>query len=186
MIAVTTSSSPIARKALYCSETPGGSPGASGLDGSWKAKKKAVAPIPSRKARRLGPASIPRPELVSTVFMASRSLLTEMLRGVRDRGADARIGAASTDVAAHCGVDVITRGLRVGLEQRYRRHDLTRLAVATLGDIVLDPGRLDRFRHGSGDRFDRRDLAVPDICKKCLARADRLTIQMHGQGTADN
>src|SRR5216683_5972668 len=185
MIAVTTSSSPIARKALYCSETPGGSPARPGLTGSWKARRKAVAPIPSSKPRRLGPATIPRPELVSTVFMASRSLLTEMLRGVRDRGADARIGAASTDVAAHCGVDVITRGLRVGLEQRYRRHDLTRLAVATLGDIVLDPGRLDRFRHGSGDCFDRRDLAVPDVCEKCLTRADRLAIHVHGARTTE-
>src|SRR6266404_3617490 len=140
MIAVTTSSSPIARKALNCPETPDGSPARPGLTGSWKERRKAVVPIPSRKARRLVPPTISRPELVSTAFMASRLLLTEMLRGIRDRGADARVGAASTDVAAHCGVDVITRGLRVGLEQRYRRHDLTRLAVATLGHIVLDPG----------------------------------------------
>src|SRR6266851_10163427 len=138
MIAVTTSSSPIARKALNCPETADGSPARPGLTGRWKARRKAVVPIPSRKLRRLVPPTISRAELVSTVFMAARSLLTEMLRGFRDRGADPRISAASTDVAAHCGVDVITRG--VGLEQRYRRHDLTRLAVATLGHIVLDPG----------------------------------------------
>src|SRR6266478_8374497 len=172
MIAVTTSSSPMARKALNCSETPGGSPARPGLTGSWKARKKAVAPIPSSKPRRLGPATIPRPELVSTVFMASRSLLTEMLRGGGDRGADSRIGAASTEVAAHRGVDVITRGVRVGLEQCNRGHDLPRLAVAALGHIVLDPSRLDGLRNAPGDCLDRGDLAVPDICKKCLARED--------------
>jgi hypothetical protein len=72
--------------------------------------------------------------------MAPRSLLTEMLRGIRDCGADTWIRAASTDVAAHCGVDFISRRLWDGLKQRYRSHDLTRLAVATLGDIVFDPG----------------------------------------------
>src|ERR1700741_4671292 len=134
------SSSPIAIKALSCPARAAGSPARPTLAGSWKARRKADVPIPSRKARRLGPARKPGSELFSTMVMAPSSFLVEMLRGVRDRGTDARIGAASTDVAAHCGVDVITRGLRVGLEQRYRRHDLTRLAVATLGDVVLDPG----------------------------------------------
>src|SRR6202011_2233503 len=155
MIAVTTSSSPIARKALNCPETPDGSPARPGLTGCWKARRKAVVPIPSRKPRRLVPPTISRPELVSTVFMAARSLLTEMLRGVRDRGADSRIGAASTEVAAHRGVDVVTRGLRVGLEQCNRGHDLPRLAVAALGHIVLNPSRLDGLRNAPGDCFDR-------------------------------
>src|SRR5260221_11465420 len=123
MIAVTMSSSPIARNALNCSEPPGGSPARPGLTGSWKARRKAGAPIPSRKPRRLDRATIPRPELVRTEFIGSRSLLAELLRGVCDRRADARIGTASTDVAAHCGVDVITRGLRIGLEQCHCRHD---------------------------------------------------------------
>src|SRR5260370_33980102 len=121
MIAVTTSSSPIARKALNCPETPDGSPARPGLTGSWKARRKVVVPIPSRKPRRLVPPTISRPELVSTGFMAARSLLTEMLRGVRDRGADPRLAAASTDDAAPCGIDVITRGFRGGLGQRYHR-----------------------------------------------------------------
>src|SRR5258707_15852767 len=132
MIAATTSSSPIARKALNCPETPDGSPARPGLTGSWKARRKAVVPIPSRKPRRLVPPTISRPELVSTVFIAARSLLTEVLRGVRDRGSDRRIGAASTDFAAHCGGDVIVRGLRTVLVQRYCGHDLTRLDVSTL------------------------------------------------------
>src|SRR3981189_182792 len=88
MIAVTRSSSPIARKALNCPEPPGDPAALAGPTGRWKARRKAVVPIPSRKLRRLGPANISRPELVSTVFMAPPPLLTEMLRGVRDCGAD--------------------------------------------------------------------------------------------------
>jgi hypothetical protein len=88
--------------------TPDGSPARPGPVGIWKARRKAIVPIPSRKLRRLGSAIVQQLEAVSTMLMAARSLLTEMLGGVGDRGADARIGSASTDVADHCRVDVIT------------------------------------------------------------------------------
>lgn len=59
-----------------------------------------------------------------------------------DRCADARVGAAAADVAAHGLVDLLQAGLRRALEQTHRRHDLPGLAVSALGDVVLDPGLL--------------------------------------------
>src|SRR6266404_914700 len=108
MIAVTMSSSPIARKALDCPGTLDGSPARATRAGRWKARRKADVPIPSRNARRVESTLKLRFELLSKLFMAGRSQLPEILRGVRNRGADSRVGAASTEVAAHRGVDVIT------------------------------------------------------------------------------
>ena len=58
--------------------------------------------------------------------------LSVRLRGLLDRFANADIGAAAADVAGHRIVDVGVGRMRIACEQRRRRHDLARLAVAAL------------------------------------------------------
>ena len=49
-----------------------------------------------------------------------------------DRGADALVGGAAADVAGHAWSMSVSLGFGILLEQRGRRHDLARLAVAAL------------------------------------------------------
>ena len=72
--------------------------------------------------------------------------------------ADARIGAAAAQVSGHGFIDVGVAGCRVLLEQGCGAHDLARLAVAALGDLVLDPGRLHGVQGGGrAQTLDRGD-----------------------------
>ncbi len=64
------------------------------------------------------------------------------------------------------GVDILIRRLVIGFKKGRRRHDLTGLAVAALGDLVLDPGGL----HG----VQRIGRAQPlDGCHLILHSPDR-------------
>src|SRR5688572_17314828 len=74
--------------------------------------------------------------------------------GAMNRLANARIGAAATDVAAHGRIDIGIRGLGVLLEQGHRRHDLARLAVPALGHVDLHPGTLHRMAAIRRQPFD--------------------------------
>src|SRR5687768_9677974 len=71
----------------------------------------------------------------SAALMTHPSLV-RLFRGRVDRLADARIGAAAADVAVHGGIDVRVRRVRLLLEQRRGRHDLSGLAIAALRDVV--------------------------------------------------
>src|SRR3546814_9638465 len=60
--------------------------------------------------------------------------------GVRqrmERGADARIGAAATDIGDGV-VDLGVSGIGVLLQQSRDRHQHARLAIAALGNLMLD------------------------------------------------
>src|SRR5690606_40024240 len=67
----------------------------------------------------------------------SRLELAHERRSALDRAADARIGTATAKVADPG--DVRFRRRTLARQQIDRGHDLTRLAVAALGDIMLDP-----------------------------------------------
>src|SRR5579872_4583091 len=56
-----------------------------------------------------------------------------------DRTADAVVATAAADVARHRRVDVGIARLWLLPEQCAGRHDLSRLAVATLHDVDLEP-----------------------------------------------
>src|SRR6202008_4485960 len=90
----------------------------------------------------------------------SCSSRTSLLRrGLLDRGANARVGAAATDVAAHRVVDLLVGRLGGALEQRRGRHDLAGLAVTALGDTDVGPRRLQGLADRVGaDPLDRDDL----------------------------
>ena len=80
-----------------------------------------------------------------------------------DRLADAVVGAAAANVACQRRIDVRVRGIFVFGEQRRRRHDLPRLAVAALRHFFGDPRFLQRMaavgrQSFDGDHFLARNL----------------------------
>src|SRR5207253_5720477 len=65
------------------------------------------------------------------------------LRGCATDGpADARVSAAAAEVGERRDVGIARRG--PARDEIHGRHDLARLAVAALSDVLLDPGLLDR------------------------------------------
>ena len=82
-------------------------------------------------------------------------------RGLMDRGADARIGPAPTEVPAHPRVDRLIVRSGVGLEQRHRGQRLPRLAVAALHDVASVPRASDGVDDRTRRPLDRRD-SLPD------------------------
>src|SRR5947208_6659339 len=67
------------------------------------------------------------------------ALMSRSLRGPVNRRPDALISAAAANVR-HRLIDVCIGGVRLLGEQRCRRHDLARLAVAALRHVFRDPG----------------------------------------------
>src|SRR5699024_9883436 len=108
-----------------------------------------------------------------------------------DRLPDAGVGAAATDVADAVQIGLADRPpLAADLaHERDRRHDLARLAVAALRDVVLDPRLLHRVQvgvHGVGQALDRGDLVVfGDLLHRDRAGVDRLAVQVRRAGLAD-
>src|SRR2546423_13407963 len=59
--------------------------------------------------------------------------------------ADALVGSAAADIAAHEIVEIGVAGVGFLGKQGYRGHDLPGLAVAALGNVFFDPGLLHRM-----------------------------------------
>src|SRR5688500_20172832 len=74
-------------------------------------------------------------------------------RRLVNRFADAQIGAAPADIAAHRRIDVGIGRRGVAGEERRGGHQLTRLAVAALRHVELEPGPLQRVRGIGGEAF---------------------------------
>src|SRR5260370_20319244 len=62
--------------------------------------------------------------------------------GAVDGLTDSLVRAAAADVAAHGIVDIGVGGVGLFRKQRYRGHDLSRLAVAALRNVFFHPGLL--------------------------------------------
>src|SRR5882724_1353034 len=86
----------------------------------------AAAAAVTRKVRRPSVAGFRSGSMAKIAFMA---LTLQRMGGRVDGGANAGIGGAAADIAAHGVVDVGVGRLRVLLEQRRRRHDLAGLAI---------------------------------------------------------
>src|ERR1700719_2693867 len=105
--------------------------------------------------------------------------------GAMDGLADALVGSAAADVAAH---EVIDIGVgRVGLlgEQRDCGHDLSGLAVAALRDVFCDPGLLDRVAPVGGQAFYGRNFFAGDAGDRRNARACGFPVDVHGARAAE-
>src|SRR5580700_1102428 len=95
--------------------------------GMLRAKVSPAAP--SRKPRRDNvPFGLRSILPMACLNMASRSLLG----GALDGAEDARIGAATADIAVHVANDVVSAGILIGRKQRRGLHDLPGLAIAAL------------------------------------------------------
>src|SRR5690606_9049904 len=122
-----------------------------------------VSPAPLIRSRRLTPGSVAawtmRVSWVGCFMVDLPRSGGERGGGALDGGADAAVGAAAADVAAHRGVDLRLGGTRVLLQQRGGAHDLAGLAVAALRHVPGDPGVLHRLAGGAGGhRLDGGDL----------------------------
>src|ERR1700681_2822334 len=92
---------------------------------------------------------------------------------------DARIGAASAEVAAHGVIDVGIGGSRCFLEQRARRHQLSALAISALHDVDLGPRPTQCVDLRAANTLDSRDLAPLHGLDRRYASARRFSIQVH-------
>src|SRR6266446_6477071 len=89
-----------------------------------------------------GVSVMPTPATVVVLMKSRRSIRRAMshpLGGALDRAPDTQVGRAAAQVARHGGVDVRVGRLGVLGEERGGLHDLTRLAIAALGDLFGDP-----------------------------------------------
>lgn len=111
-------------------------------------------------------------------------MILTTFRGRFDGGFDARISAAAADIALHVGIDVGIAGVLIFGEERSGAHDLARLAIATLGHIVLAPGFLEGMLAIVGKAFDRRDGFSAQARHGHRAGAYRLAIEVDGAGAA--
>ena len=120
----------------------------------------------------------------SALTVPSR-LPARYLCGEMDRGANARIGRASTEVASSRDRYPGRSVLGAGSEAMRRRHDHAGLAIAALGNVEFDPGLLYRMICHCG--------IAPSIVVTCLPRhaVDRhdagphsRTVEVHGAGAA--
>src|SRR4051812_49948211 len=78
-----------------------------------------------------------------------------------DRREDVRISTAATDVPAHELADLVIGMCTCLIQQRHRRDDLPRRAVAALKAVMTDEGILQRVELTFvGESFDRRHLTA--------------------------
>src|SRR5262245_14577146 len=95
------------------------------------------------------------------------------------RLADAIIGSARTDMARHRPLDLRVAWVLVLRKQRRRGHDLSRLAIAALRNLLRDPGLLDRMIAIPGETFDSDDRLARSLRYLGAARTHRLAVQMN-------
>jgi hypothetical protein len=75
--------------------------------------------------------------------------------------------------------------MRIARQERRRGHDLTRLAIAALRDLAVEPSLLDLVAgRCCADRLDRRDLGVANAVDGRDARTGGDTVDMHSAGAA--
>src|SRR4051812_16254166 len=150
--------------------------------GEPSAARTTVGPNGTLKPRARPPVTAAEPTMKERrfIFMMAPS---GFRRGV-DGFPDLLESAATADVA-HGVVDIGVGGLGLFLQQRRGGHDHSRLAVAALRNVVLEPGLLHLGQHAiRRQTFDRRDLFSLDRGHRHHARANGGAVDVHGAGAA--
>src|SRR5690625_1893357 len=103
-----------------------------------------------------------------------------------DCRADTVVGAASAQIARHCPVDILVAWLRCGSQQRRCRHQLTRLAISTLRNIMINPGLLQcaQGAFGGSETLNGGDLHVSGSADRCHTRPCSVTVEVYGTSAA--
>src|ERR1700722_20160124 len=139
-----------------------------------------------------------RPVVESKPFRMPRRLMFSMLedstsrmclvmsrsRSLLDGGADALIGATSTDVAVHDAIYIGVRGMRRLFQQRRGLHDLAGLTIAALRHIQRAPSLLERVIACSIEALDGGDRLAVGVADRRLTRSDGFAVEMDGAGAA--
>src|SRR5580704_12293969 len=176
-------SAPMVAQAPSAAGVPPSASAAAGRTNSAPGMLKAkVSPAePWRKPRRESAPCGLRSILPMTLLnMASRSLLG----GALDGAEDARIGAATADIAIHVANDVVAARILVRRKQRRGLHDLPGLAIAALRHLQIEPGLLQRMVAVGRQALDGGDVLARHHGDRRLARAHRLAVEMHRAGAA--
>src|SRR5690606_1145047 len=87
-------------------------------------------------------------------------------------------------ISVHSILDFCVGWIGVVRQQRCGGHNLPGLTIATLRDIVLQPGLLNGGVAVFRKALNRRDLLVADLRHRQHARARRCTVYMNGARTA--
>src|SRR5215469_14659133 len=128
------------------------------------------------------PSGPSRSKIMSTSLNRSGLSLGRLLDGLTNT----EIRAAAADVARHRSIDVIVGRIGVAGEQRRGGHDLTRLAIAALDHLEIEPGFLNFLSGWSvADCFDSRDFRILHALNGGDTGAGRETIHMNCAGTAE-
>src|SRR5712672_4398652 len=99
--------------------------------------------------------------------------------GVVNRGADADISSAPTDVAIHGEIDVAVARILDFLEKRDCAHHLAGLAVPALRDFVGNPSLLYRTGLAPSHRLDRGDFGFVERRNWYRAGAQRPAVHKY-------
>jgi len=92
------------------------------------------------------------------------------------------IGPTAAEVPGHGAVDVSIGRVGIPFQEGHGIHDLSRLAITALGDIIGIPGPLDRMIFG--DPFNSSNLLPLGVFYRNLTGPFRLTVDMNGAGPA--
>src|SRR5271168_3971900 len=136
-----------------------------------------VVSKPFRMPRRLT-FSMPEDSISRMCLVMSRS------RSLLDGGADALIGATSTDVAVHDAIYIGIRGMRRLFQQRRGLHDLAGLTIAALRHIHRAPSLLERVIALRVEAFDGGDSLAVDVADRRNAGSYGFAVEVDGAGAA--
>src|SRR5258706_10616184 len=107
------------------------------------------------------------------------------LRGLLDRLTNTDIGPTAADGAGHRSIDFGVRWLWLARQKRRCGHDLARLAIAALDDLVVEPSLLNLgTRRSRANRFYGRDLRGSDTFDRGDTGTGGRTVDMHGASAA--
>jgi hypothetical protein len=101
-----------------------------------------------------------------------------------NRFAYSLIGPAPANITLQSDIYISIGGVLIFLKECHRGHNLPGLAVATLGNLFLDPGQLDRVVCFIGDSFNRGYLVSLYSGYGETARPDGIAIQKNRTGPA--
>src|SRR5258706_2170970 len=154
------------------------------ISGEPSAARTTSGPNGKRKPRARPPVTAAELTMKERRFIFMRCPLGRLLRDGMDRFAHLLEGAAATDIGDR-GVDVRVGGLGLLLEERRHRHDHSRLAVAALRHVVLDPGLLHLVQLAAfGEAFDGGDLLPGSSADREGAGADGRAVDVDRAGAA--
>src|SRR5215510_9510851 len=106
--------------------------------------------------------------------------------GPHDRVEIVVVSTAPTEIAGERVARLVTGRFRIGLEQRHRRHDLSRGAEAALRSKLVDEGLLHLVQLAirTLEPFDGGDLAATQRVRQRRAGMMRRVVYQHRAGAA--